>query len=163
LNPDPCVGLRELAGDDIKLTIRTSAASRWSFGKSLANSAPVTVTDSYTATLNTQLTVSSPGVLGNDTDADTNTPTAALVSGTTPFRFPVTLSAPSSVAVTVQYYTSNSTALAGSDYTAVPLTTLTFSPGDPLTKYITVNVTGDTTKESNELFSVTLINPTIAT
>jgi len=81
LSPDPCVGLRELAGDDIKLTVRTSAAGRWSFGKRTANSAPVAVNDSYTATLNTLLTVNAPGVLGNDTDADSNTLTAAVVTG----------------------------------------------------------------------------------
>jgi uncharacterized membrane protein len=80
-------------------------------------------------------------------------------NGYTPFDFPVTLSNPSSQTVTVQYYTSNSTALAGSDYVSVPLTTLIFNPGDPLTKYVTVQVIGDTKKEANELFVVTVQNP----
>jgi hypothetical protein len=79
--PDPCVALRELAGDDIKLTVRSTTPGRWSFGKSNANTAPVAVNDSYTATLNTQLTINAPGVLANDTDADSNTLTAALVTG----------------------------------------------------------------------------------
>ena len=44
----------------------------------------------------------------------------------------------------------------------MPLTTLTFAPGQT-TATITVNVNGDTTRESNELFKVTLTNPTGAT
>jgi len=48
-----------------------------------ANDAPVAVNDSYTTAEDTTLNVSSPGVLANDTDADTNTLTAALVSGPT--------------------------------------------------------------------------------
>ena len=84
-------------------------------------------------------------------------------SGYTAFNFPVKLSNPSSQKVTVQYYTSNSTALAGSDYVAAPLMTLTFNPPDPTTKYVTVQVIGDTKKENNELFGVIIINPTNAT
>jgi len=85
-------------------------------------------------------------------------------SGYTAFNFPVKLSNPSSQKVTVQYYTSNSTALAGSDYVAVPLMMLTFNPViDPTTKYVTVQVIGDTKKENNELFGVIIINPTNAT
>ena len=72
------------------------------------------------------------------------------------------LSNASSETVTVQYYTSNSTAFAGIDYVAIPLTTLTFYPGDT-TEYITVQVIGDTKKESSELFGVPIVNPTNAT
>ena len=73
------------------------------------------------------------------------------------------LSIPSSQTVTVEYYTSNSTGLAGSDYVSVPLTTLAFNPEDPLTKYVTVRVIGDAKREINELFVVTIRNPTNAT
>ena len=44
-----------------------------------ANSAPVAVNDSYSTPLNTTLTVAAPGLLANDTDADGNPLTAALV------------------------------------------------------------------------------------
>jgi VCBS repeat-containing protein len=45
-----------------------------------ANRVPVAVNDSYSTTLNTALTVAAPGVLGNDTDADGDALTSALVS-----------------------------------------------------------------------------------
>ena len=45
-----------------------------------ANQAPVAVADSYSTTLNTALTVAAPGVLANDTDADGNPLTAAVVT-----------------------------------------------------------------------------------
>jgi len=83
-------------------------------------------------------------------------------SGMTPFVFTITLSSPSSTAVTVQYATQNQTAIAGSDYVAVPPTTITFNPGET-TKTVTINVIGDTAKESNELFAVNLLNPVGAT
>ena len=47
------------------------------------NTAPVAVADSYSTTLNTTLSVAAPGVLGNDTDADGNSLTAAVVTGVT--------------------------------------------------------------------------------
>jgi uncharacterized repeat protein (TIGR01451 family) len=47
------------------------------------NDAPVAVNDTYSTTEDTPLSVSAPGILANDTDADTNTLTAALVSGPT--------------------------------------------------------------------------------
>jgi len=44
------------------------------------NHAPVAVNDSYSATRNTALTVAAPGVLSNDTDADGDALTAAVVA-----------------------------------------------------------------------------------
>ena len=44
------------------------------------NEAPVAVDDAYSATEDTELSVSAPGVLGNDTDADGDPLTAELVS-----------------------------------------------------------------------------------
>lgn len=76
-------------------------------------------------------------------------------SGSSAFTFKVTLSRAAAVPVTVKYATSNDTALAGSDYVAVPLTTLTFAPGQTA-KTITVSVMGDKTVERNELFNVNL-------
>jgi large repetitive protein len=46
------------------------------------NTAPIAVGDSYVTTEDAPLTVSGPGVLGNDSDADGNPLTAVLVSGT---------------------------------------------------------------------------------
>jgi len=46
-----------------------------------ANHPPTAVADSYIVVQDTTLTVASPGVLGNDTDADGDTLTAALVNG----------------------------------------------------------------------------------
>ncbi len=76
-------------------------------------------------------------------------------SGSTNATFHVTLSAPSSQTVTVKYSTANGTATSGSDYTSVPLTTLTFAPGQT-TKAVTVAVKGDTLDEPDETFFVNL-------
>lgn len=72
----------------------------------------------------------------------------------------VSLSAVSVNTVTVNYATANDSALAGSDYTAAS-DTLVFSPGQT-TKNISVPVTGDTTFEGNEIFSVNLTSATNA-
>ena len=45
------------------------------------NDAPVAANDSYSTTEDTPLTVTAPGVLGNDTDVDGDSLTAVLVSG----------------------------------------------------------------------------------
>src|SRR5262245_43540767 len=78
-------------------------------------------------------------------------------AGVTPFTFTVTLSPASTGTVTVNYATANGTALAGSDYTAVPPTVLTFSPAQT-SKLVTVNVLGNTVVEPNETFFVSLSN-----
>ena len=82
-------------------------------------------------------------------------------SGTTPFVFTVTLSAPSGQPITVNYATANGTATAGSDYTATS-GTLTFAPG-VTSQSITVPVIGDTVTEPDETFTVNLSAPTNAT
>lgn len=63
--------------------------------------------------------------------------------------------------VTVDYTTTNGNATSGSDYTAVS-GSLTFSPGEYF-KPVDIEVLGDQTLESNEVFKVTLSNPTNAT
>ncbi len=83
-------------------------------------------------------------------------------SGTKPLAFTVSLSNPSSQAITVQYATANGTAAAGSDYTALPLTTLTIAAG-ATSGTITVTITGDTTYEADETFFVNLTTPVNAT
>jgi uncharacterized repeat protein (TIGR01451 family)/CSLREA domain-containing protein len=78
-------------------------------------------------------------------------------SGTTPFNFTVTLSATSNQPVSVNYATSDGTAIAGSDYTATS-GTLTI-PASSTSGTITVNVLGDVVYEPNETFTVTLSTP----
>jgi hypothetical protein len=74
----------------------------------------------------------------------------------------VRLSAASGATVKVRVASSNGTALAGKDYTAVPLTTLTFAPGQ-VVRYVAVTVLGDTLDEANETFKLLLSAPTGAT
>ena len=74
--------------------------------------------------------------------------------------FPVTLSEPSGDTVTVAYATSDQTATAGLDYTAVS-GTLTFPPGTT-SQEVLVPVLGDTLDEPDETFLVTLSGPSHA-
>jgi len=81
-------------------------------------------------------------------------------SGTTPMVFTVTLSAPSSVPVTVSYATLNGTATSR-DFEATS-GTLTFAAGET-SKTVAVLVTGDTSRENSETLTVRLSNPVNAT
>jgi len=86
-------------------------------------------------------------------------------SGNTNANFTVSLAYASTSTVTVQYATANGTsnpATAGTDYIAVPATTLTFTPGQT-SKTVTIEVKGDTVTEENETFFVNLSAPTNAT
>jgi uncharacterized repeat protein (TIGR01451 family) len=76
-------------------------------------------------------------------------------SGTTNAVFPVSLSAPSGQTVSVTYATTDGSAVAPSDYIALPSSTLTFAPGET-NKTISVTVNGDTSYEPNETFQVLL-------
>jgi Ca2+-binding RTX toxin-like protein len=78
-------------------------------------------------------------------------------SGTTNATFTVSLSSAASTVVSVNYATANGTATAGTDYTAIPTTTLTFNPGET-SKTITVPVNGDNQVELNETFFLNLSN-----
>jgi subtilisin-like proprotein convertase family protein len=83
-------------------------------------------------------------------------------SGSTPFVFPVTLSAVSGCTVTVNYATANGSATtADGDYTAAG-GTLTFLPGET-TKTVTVQVGGDARDEDDETFAVNLSGAANAT
>ena len=79
-------------------------------------------------------------------------------SGTSSFVFTATLSYASNLTATVDYATSDGTAIAPDDYTAIT-GTLTFSPGIT-TQTFAVPVVGDTNLESDETFMVTLSNAT---
>ena len=79
-------------------------------------------------------------------------------SGTVSANFTVALSTATTQTVTVDYETEDSSAtVADGDYSAAS-GTLTFSPSNT-SQVISVTVHGDTQKESDETFSLTLSNP----
>ncbi len=89
--------------------------------------------------------------VGNVTQMEGNT-------GTTNFVFTVSLSAAQSQSVTVQFFTSDGTGTAGTDYTAKS-GILTFAPG-VTSQTVTVAVKGDSTYEADEAFYLNLSSPT---
>jgi CSLREA domain-containing protein len=82
-------------------------------------------------------------------------------NGTKTMNFTVTLSAASSLTVTVDFATADGTATAPSDYVAAN-GALTFNPGN-LTKSISVTINGDQKFEADETFTVNLTNAVNAT
>jgi uncharacterized protein (TIGR03790 family) len=117
----------------------------------------------------TNATVAEASGLGTITDND---PTPSLRvnrvavtevnPGTVNATFTVSLSAQSARTVTVKCQTTNGTAVAPADYTSVPLTTLTFAPGQTSLP-VTVAVKGDLLDEANETFNLVLSGPVNAT
>ena len=79
-------------------------------------------------------------------------------SGNTNMTFTLTLGQAVSGAVAVNYATSDGTATAGQDYTAVTSGTATI-PANSTSATFTVSVSGDTTDEANETFNVTISLP----
>lgn len=77
-------------------------------------------------------------------------------SGVKQFDFQVTLSSAKALPVTVDYSVSGGTATAGSDYESPASGQLVFLPG-AVSQTVTVLVKGDTAKEENETFYVTLV------
>ena len=67
-------------------------------------------------------------------------------------------SGPSTKTVSVTVASADSTATAGSDYTALSPTVLTFAPGE-VAKTVTVAVINDGVFEGNEFFAVNLTSP----
>jgi hypothetical protein len=84
--------------------------------------------------------------------------------GTVNAVFTVRLSVPTPKTVTVKYATANGNAngaLAGTDYTALPLTTLTFAPNET-SKTVTVTINSDLLDEFDETYFLNLSAPTNA-
>ncbi len=77
--------------------------------------------------------------------------------GDVTLEFPITLSNKSDETVTVDWATSDDTAVAGSDYVAAS-GTLTFAPGEN-TKLVSVDIKEDSDAEGSEQFHVVLSNP----
>ncbi len=82
-------------------------------------------------------------------------------SGTTDFTFTVSRSGDTTEASSVDYATTDGTATAPSDYTAIGDTTLGFAAGQT-SRTVTVEVNGDTDVEPDETFFVDLSSPTNA-
>jgi hypothetical protein len=78
-------------------------------------------------------------------------------TGAKNMTFAVTLDPPAAQTVTVAWSTSDGTAIAGADYTAVS-GTLTFNPGVTQRTFV-VPIIGDTVDEEDETFAVTLSAP----
>jgi hypothetical protein len=76
-------------------------------------------------------------------------------AGTTALTYIVSLNRPSTAATTVTYQTTGGTATAGTDYVAIPATTLTIPAGETEAT-IDVTVNGDTVVEPDETVIVTL-------
>jgi len=70
-------------------------------------------------------------------------------TGTTTIDFTVTLSEVLTEAITVDYYTSDGSASAGTDYTAIPATTVVI-PAGSTTATVSLTVAGDTLFETDE-------------
>ena len=87
-------------------------------------------------------------------------PTSALEgdSGSADMIFTVTLAKAVTEAVTINYATSDGTAIAGQDYTAVSNGAVTIAAGNTTAEF-TVSVTGDETDELDETFNVTISMP----
>ncbi len=81
--------------------------------------------------------------------------------GTTSLTFTVSLTNPSAFPVTVDYATSDGSAVSSADYGAVS-TTVSFAPGES-SKTVDVSVAGDTLDEPDETFTSDLTNPVGAT
>ncbi|NVJ46330.1 MAG: hypothetical protein HWE07_04355, partial [Cytophagia bacterium] len=80
-------------------------------------------------------------------------------AGSTTLSFTVSLNSASPGTVTVDVETSDGSATAGSDYTALSSTTLTFSAGET-SKTVDVTLTGDEVVELDETITLTLSNNT---
>lgn len=72
--------------------------------------------------------------------------------------FPIRLTAPSSLPVSVTVSVENATAIAGADFAALSTQTLTFSPGE-VVRYLSIPVVSDVEAEGVELFRVVLSSP----
>ena len=79
-------------------------------------------------------------------------------SGTADMTFTVTLAKAVTEAVTINYATSDGTAIAGQDYTAVSNGSVTIAAGNTTAEF-TVSMTGDETDELDETFNVTISMP----
>lgn len=186
---DFVVGLSAPSGRNISVTLTPSAGTATASTDFTA--APITVTfapgettktasvpvtadavdednETVTATLSapTNATLGTPstqaGTITDDDEAPTITISNATAAEGGTATFTITLSAASSKQVTVKATSASGSATAGSDYTTLPTTTITFAPGET-TKTVAVTTTQDSLDESDETFTVSLTEPANAT
>jgi len=145
-------------GASATFTLVVNVASGATIGSTTTNTATVTTITPESSTTNNSsssaFTVLPPTLSINDvtvTEGNTDSTNAT---------FTVTLSTALSSPASVDFFTSNGTAVEPSDYTAVN-GTLVFAPGQT-SRTITVPVNGDTQVEPNQTFFVNLANPTNA-
>ncbi len=104
---------------------------------------------------------------GSATLTDNDVPTISIddvtVAEGTAAVFTVTLDAAPTTALTVDVSTTDGTAIAPGDYTALATQTLTFNPGESLTQQVTVTTIDDADVEGDESLTVTLSNATNVT
>ena len=124
-------------------------------------------TDEENETFTVTLSGASNATIANATGTgtitnDDNPPTVSVANANAmegdDIDFRVTLSAASGKTVTVNYATSEATTAEADDFTAVSVTTLTFSPGETLMTFM-VSTTQDSIDEDDETFGVTLTLP----
>ncbi len=157
----------------------TSGALTWADGDGSAKNFTIPILDDISLesneTINIALsnptggaTVGSPGasvltILDNDSQPSVSINDVTRAEGNSPNQmlFDVTLSNSTGQTVTVNFATANGTATAGSDYTAIGSTLLTFNAGET-SKQIGVNIIGDFTIEPDETFFVNLSSVTNA-
>jgi len=155
-------------GGAVTLTADAGASYLWSNGAT-TQSVTVTETGAYSVTTTSADGVASTSqpviVTVNDQCASTIsinnvTQKAPPRRSTSEMVFTLTLSAPCAQTVTVNYYTSNGTAIAGRDY--VPASGVTIFPPGSTTQTETVTIIG-TGATVPKIFWVNLTNPVNAT
>jgi chitinase len=105
------------------------------------------------------------GTIANDDATYVSVADVMLAEGTAgpkAFVFNLTRTGSLGGSSSVNVVTGNGSALAGTDYTALLATPVSFAAGE-VTKTVTVNATGDTAPEANETFSLVLSSPAGAT
>ena len=147
-----------IAGNNQTYTLNGVALNEMSIGNIIALDA-ATMTKWRGALASA--TTAAPPVLTAPTVSIANATLAEGNTGTKALGLTVALSKAATTTVTVGYTTTNGTATAGTDYTAAT-GTLSFAPG-VTSQTLNITITGDTTVEPNETFTVTLTNPTGAT
>ena len=110
-----------------------------------ANSAPVANPDSYTVNEDTTLSVSSPGVLANDTDADGNSLSALLVTNVTHGTLTLNTSGSFTYRPATNYFGGDSFVYRARDSS---------STSAPVLVTLTINPTNDAPRATNDSYSV---------
>ena len=103
-----------------------------------------------------------PSIAGDEPTLSINDVTQAEGNGPNQMVFIVTLSEASVQTVTVNFATTNGSAVAPADFNAIFLDTLTFEPGET-EKQIVVNINGDLDIEPDESFNMNLSSAVNAT